>query len=532
MTRQANVIIIGGGVAALQMARHLRLQYHVMILTKTSIRESNSYYAQGGIAAVIDKEDSFTAHANDTYSAGRYHHSVQEVQCLVEEGALAVKELLSEGFPADKSANGEISLGLEGAHGAKRIVHAGGDATGRHTVEHLLKSLPENVEIIEHEMAAEIILSSDRSACCGVKTIGKDGTCKNYFAQHIVMATGGAGALYPFTSNQQTLIGDGIAMAFRAGAEVADMEFMQFHPTLLFSQGETKGLVSEAVRGDGGVLVNEAGKRLMEGVHPLKDLAPRHITAYEIYKARARGEEVYIDIRKIRRFKEKYPTITALCRRNGLSIEEGLLPVAPGSHFLMGGIVVDTYGRTKVKGLYAIGETACTGVHGANRLASNSLLEGLVYGKRTAHFINHSPVVVPLEDQPLFKYEEQINGKTSSLLSKEVLQQSTMAAAGMIRTGSALKHHLQMLEALDMKDFMQKGIDDLSADEAERLFMQINSYLISRAAWLRTESRGAHIRSDYSEEDRNWSGKQIIQTIHATQIRRSFYEWNQARVHA
>ncbi|OCA92420.1 L-aspartate oxidase [Pseudobacillus wudalianchiensis] len=531
MNKQADVIIVGSGLAALQLAHHLHSTSHVIILTKTKIRQSNSYIAQGGIAAVIDKDDSVHSHVEDTLKAGRYHHFTEEVERLAGEGAAAVKELIAGGLGIDREADGQPSLGLEGAHSAKRIVHSGGDATGRHTVEHLLATLPANVEIIEGEMAYECLLSEDRSVCIGVKTKNKEGQIHHYWSSHVVLATGGIGAIYPATSNQPTMTGDGIAMAFRAGAEVTDMEFVQFHPTLLFKDGAARGLISEAVRGAGGVLVDENGVSLMEGVHPLRDLAPRHVTAYEIYKALARGTAVFLDIRRVQQFEKQFPTITALCKRNGVPISKGFLPVAPGSHFLMGGISVDSNGCTTVPGLYAVGEAAHSGVHGANRLASNSLLEGIVYGRRLAAFLNRH---IPVKSRPadMFYYEKQLKSESAITLSKEELRARTMKAAGIIRTSECLQNHVSYLEKLGIQKWIESGLDELDRDAIEKIDMHINSYLISRAALLRQESRGAHIRTDFPVEEVDWCGKRIVQTKDQINIRGGQHERNPIRIHA
>lgn len=531
MNKQADVIIVGSGLAALQLAHHLHSTSHVIILTKTKIRQSNSYIAQGGIAAVIDKDDSVHSHVEDTLKAGRYHHFTEEVERLAGEGATAVKELIAGGLGIDREADGQPSLGLEGAHSAKRIVHSGGDATGRHTVEHLLATLPANVEMIEGEMAYECLMAEDRSACLGVKTKNKEGEISYYWSPHVVLATGGAGAIYPATSNQPTMTGDGIAMAFRAGAEITDMEFVQFHPTLLFKDGAARGLISEAVRGAGATLIDEDGLPLMEDVHPLKDLAPRHITAYEIYKTQIKGKAVFLDIRSIQQFEKHFPTITALCERNGVPIGKGILPIAPGSHFLMGGISVDSNGCTTVPGLYAVGEAAHSGVHGANRLASNSLLEGIVYGRRLAAFINRH---LPANHRPanIFCYEEQLESESTAALSKADLQARTMKAAGIIRTPENLQSHVSYLESLDVQKWIEVGLDELDRDAIEKIYMHINSYLISRAALLRQESRGAHIRTDFASEEADWRGKRIVQTKDRINIRGGQHERNPIRIHA
>ncbi|KAB7708635.1 L-aspartate oxidase [Bacillus aerolatus] len=532
MDKQADVIIVGGGLAALQLARHLRSTFHVIILTKTTIRQSNSYFAQGGIAAVIDQEDSVHSHVEDTLKAGRYHHFTEEVQRLAGEGAEAVKELIAGGFLIDREADGRPSLGLEGAHSARRIIHSGGDATGRQTIEYLLERMPPNVEIIEGEMAYECLLSTDRSVCLGVKTKNRQGVIHRYYAPHVVLATGGAGTMYPFTSNEPTLTGDGVAIAFRAGAEVADMEFVQFHPTLLFIDGTTKGLISEAVRGAGGRLVDGSGSYLMDGIHPLKDLAPRHIMAFEIYQARAAGKAVFLDIRSIKQFEKKFPTITALCERNDVSISKGLIPVAPGSHFLMGGISIDTDGRTTVPGLYAIGETAHSGVHGANRLASNSLLEGLVFGRRLAAFLNGYGGGIRTKRNIVYRYLKQLDDSSLTDLSKRELQKRMIEASGIIRTGEGLRQHIRYLEAKGLPEWMTAGMDLLSFDDIELVHLHINSYLTSRAALLRQESRGAHIRADFCKEEENWQGRRIVQTVDGTEIRGGQHERNPIGIHA
>lgn len=523
MDKQADIVIIGSGLSALQLACHLRSLYHVIIITKTTIRQSNSYLAQGGIAAVIDKNDSMHSHIEDTLKAGRYHHSMEGVERLVKEGAQAVKEMIADGFMIDRKEDGTPSFGLEGAHSRKRIIHSGGDATGKQAIEHLLRRLPPNVELVEGEMAYECLLDSSRNVCIGVKTKDAAGNVHRYFAPHIVLATGGAGSVYPFTSNAPTATGDGIAMAFRAGAEVADMEFVQFHPTLLFVNGKTRGLISEAVRGAGARIVDEDGCFLMEKVHPQKDLAPRHVTAFEIYRARMAGKSVYLDIRSIPAFREQFPTITALCEENGISIGDGRIPVAPGSHFLMGGISVDINGRTTVRGLYAIGETSYSGVHGANRLASNSLLEGLVAGQRLAAFLNRSAV---LRRQPSqwFHYSEQLSPREAKGLMIKELQKKMMEAVGVIRDKETMERHLHELEARGWKRWIRQGLDLLSIEEIEYVNMYITSYLISRGALIREESRGAHIRMDFCEEREAWSGQKIVQTTEGIKIRGERHE--------
>jgi L-aspartate oxidase len=531
MEKEADVVIIGGGVAALQLARYLRPSFHVVIITKSKIRHSNSYKAQGGIAAVVSKTDRLDLHVRDTLVAGRYHQSTKEVGGLVKEGSEVVKELIKSGLPVDRNETGEVALGLEGAHSRRRIVHCGGDATGRHLIEFLLDRLPTNIEIVENELVFELLLTNDRSQCIGVAAKSVDGTVHRYFGRHVVLATGGAGALYPYTSNHSGMIGDGIAMAYRAGAAISDMEFVQFHPTLLYVKGETKGLISEAVRGAGAILIDGEGKRIMEGVHPQKDLAPRHIVAYEIYKKRAEQQDVFLDISGISHFEEKFPSISILCQKQGLDLKEGKIPVVPGSHFLMGGIVIDSFGRTSINGLYAIGETASSGVHGANRLASNSLLEGLVFGKRIAEFINHHPRVSTIRsdlyDYPLKAKEDEIPN-----LDLEKLKWNMFENVGIIRNEDGLNRQLNWLPVELLESLIEQSLERLSNEQIQTIFMYINSLIITKSACIRKESRGAHIRSDFPNEDLFWEGRRIIHEQRNTTLRRGFYESHQTGVHA
>ncbi|KHD84563.1 L-aspartate oxidase [Heyndrickxia ginsengihumi] len=529
-----NVIIIGSGIAALQLATHLQNHMNVIIITKSLKNISNSYKAQGGIAAVISDKDDYQSHIEDTLSAGRYHHSYQEVEKLVKEGSVAVQELIENGLLIDRHKNGEIALGLEGAHHHKRIVHCGGDATGKFVMEHLFQQLGAHVTIVENELAYELILAKDHHKVVGVKTKTENDDIKKYFGRHIVLATGGIGSLYPYTSNHAELIGDGIAMAYRAGAELVDLEFIQFHPTLLFVNGKAKGLVSEAVRGEGGILIDENGTEIMKHIHPLKDLAPRHIVAQQIFQTLKQHKNVYLNIKQIKDFQKKFPTITRLCEESGINLENGLIPIAPGSHFFMGGILIDCYGRTTVQGLYAIGEVACSGVHGANRLASNSLLEGLVFGKRVAQFINQSDCYTVADNQDQDKkHDKPLTQQALANLSIQELKQNMLENVGIIREQSTLKHHLDWLCHLNVTSFFDCPLDQLSKDEIEKITMFTNSYLITKAALMRTESRGAHIRTDFHKELDNWKGKHIVHSINKEiEIRSGFHEQHQVTLHA
>lgn len=521
---QTDIIIIGSGIAALQCARILGKKFTIHLITKDSLYTSSSYRAQGGIAVVSSSTDTVQSHIDDTLSAGVHHHHEAHVHSLLQDGSTIMEQLLEHGLPVDRLADGTPALGLEGAHSHHRILHAGGDQTGKYVIDYLVTRLPDNVIIHEQEMAFELLLNTNGD-CIGVSTM-QNGTIKHYFGHHTILATGGAGALYEYTSNFQTSTGDGIALAWRAGAEISDMEFMQFHPSLLVVNNEGKGLVSEAVRGAGGIFVNERRKPIMQGVHPLLDLAPRHITAHTLFKKRSLGEQTFLDISSIEGFAEKFPTITQLCEDNGIQIKDGLLPVAPGSHFLMGGVIADTYGHTSVAHLYAIGEVACTGVHGANRLASNSLLEGITFGHQLAEHL----LTIGCNQTNFILNQDSQYTSSPQLLQKSLLKKRVSEALGIIRSKEAMVQFKQQLPTFS--ELVNPPLKALSAQEVELTFMHIVARLMVEAALTRTESRGAHIREDYVDSDPMWTQQWIIFKHQQMKVRNSLYEQHQAREHA
>ncbi|WP_107951736.1 L-aspartate oxidase [Lysinibacillus parviboronicapiens] len=524
MDVKIDVLIIGSGIAALQAARLLGQQLQVQIVTKSSVDMSSSYRAQGGIAAVTKPEDNTAYHIADTLTAGEDHHEKNHVEALINDGTKIIQQFLMDDLPIDREASGEPALGLEGAHSHHRILHAGGDRTGQVFIDYLLKQLPSNVVINCYEMAYELLLNTD-GACIGVLTQGTHGT-KRYFAHHVIIASGGAGALYPSSTNYAINTGDGIALAFRAGAAISDMEFMQFHPSLLWCNGEAKGLVSEAVRGAGGIFVDAQRRPIMKGVHPQLDLAPRHITAYTLFKKRVTGHETYIDISAIQQFEKKFPTIAKLCADNGVDIQHGLIPVAPGSHFLMGGIIADDIGRTSIPNLYAVGEVACTGVHGANRLASNSLLEGIAFGQKMAHAILQTGCK-QYNFTVIHKAHQQA---IPSLLAKEHLQQTMMHALGIIRNPQDMQQFAKQLPPLQTLQHVE--ISGLGQQELELYMMHIVASLMVNAALTRKETRGAHIRSDKPNKDRLWAQRWIIFEHGQMKVRNTLYEYHQTRGNA
>ncbi|MED1204774.1 L-aspartate oxidase [Heyndrickxia acidicola] len=527
---KCDILIIGSGIAAMQLARNLSADLHVIIITKGKWQNSNSFMAQGGVAAAVSSDDSWELHFKDTIEAGENFHNDSEVMKLVQIAPEMIKNLQNTGVRFDCYKNGNLSLGKEGAHSRNRILHCGGDATGKHIMEQFHLNLPQNVELIEGQFVYELLLDQNKNRCIGVKTRDRKGEKHIYRAGGTVLAAGGIGGLYPFTSNDHTIAGDGLALAYKAGVKITDAEFIQFHPTLLYVNGCTHGLISEAVRGEGAILVNDQGEPIMQGVHPLKDLAPRHIVAEQIFKERLAGRDVFLDISMIADFPDKFPTITDSCLKNGIDIEAGKIPVAPGSHFFMGGIKIDPHGRSSLEGLYSIGESACSGVHGANRLASNSLLEGLVYGKRLAEYLNHNRKECESAHKlsPI-SYQDIV---IPVLPEKAVIQQKMMENAGIIREGRKLKTFIQWIESYGVLEIIKSDLDALPIQQIETIFMLISAHIIAVSSLSREESRGGHIRADFPNSRKEWESRHIINSIHGMEIGGENNESYQIEIHA
>ncbi|GGF30290.1 L-aspartate oxidase [Halobacillus andaensis] len=503
--RKNDVIIVGSGVAALQLAVHLPRHLNVMVITKSSVKNNNSSLAQGGIAAAIGPKDHPYLHYVDTIEAGRQINDHGSVYHLTEEAPKVIQELRTFHCKFDTYVNNELQLGKEGAHSLARIVHGGGDQTGASIVDCLLNKIGSNICVVENELVYDLLVNEE-GQCCGVKTFDKNEEVHTFTAPHVVLATGGCGELYRFTSNSIQATGEGIALAYWAGAQVKDMEFMQFHPTLLFTNGKTRGLITEAVRGEGARLVDGAGNYLMDGVHPMGDLAPRHIVAQTIFHSLKNDQPVYLDLTSIPNFEKRFPTVAKLCRKYHFTDK---VPVAPGSHFLMGGIETDQQGKTSIPGLYVIGEAACTGVHGANRLASNSLLEGLVYGKRLAHYIKNQKREINIKLVP--KHKPQVNLSSHRLPKIKEIQDQMMENVGIVRHKKSLQKQLSWIESFKLDQWLRMDFAKLSKKQWTTIAMLQTSFLIARAALERTESRGGHYRSDYPFESEKWLKKHTVQ---------------------
>ena len=492
--KTVDVIVIGSGIAGLMTAHLLADHLNVMIITKSDAETSNSSCAQGGMAAAIGPEDHWQKHLIDTIKAGQDHHNYNHVEILVKRAPEMVKQLATLGVLFDRKSDGTLLLGMEGAHQERRIVHINGDKTGEAFTNALLKAVRDRITILDHTNVYELLLNNGR-------VVGVQTNKETIYATTVVLATGGLGQLYTHTSNVKEATGDGFALAYRAGAFLRDMEFIQFHPTLLADKGSNVfELISEAVRGEGAQLLDELGNRLME-THSLKELAPRDVVSREIHRALASGKEVYLDCRNILDFQTRFPGLAERCRALEINPKKVLLPVAPGAHFISGGVQTDGVGRTSVEGLFAVGEVACTGVHGANRLASNSLLEGMVFAEQmSTHILSyshetHSANLLLVKNKELCGY----------LPSKEEIQKQMTQFVGIERCHEGLQQ---------MKNWLKPFIKSASTihyedhiDIVERKNMLLVASLITEASLSRTESRGGHFRTDYPKrDDHKWMG--------------------------
>ncbi|CAB4659571.1 MAG: L-aspartate oxidase [Actinobacteria bacterium] len=511
-TARADVIVVGSGVAGLTTALQIRtFGLSVLLVTKARVDAGSTKWAQGGIAAALGPGDSPDQHEKDTLVAGAGLCDFDAVKVLVSEGPEAVRKLIARGAVFDKEATGEIALTREGGHLRNRILHAGGDATGAEVSRALLAAVRNDpdIEVVEHALVLDA-LKNESGAVCGVTlhVIGagtRDGVGQA-IGRAVVLATGGLGQVFAQTTNPPVSTGDGVALALRAGAQVADVEFIQFHPTVLWLGDGSKGqqpLISEAVRGEGAYLLDDAGERFMVGLHPLAELAPRDVVAIAIMRRmnETGAHHVWLDVRHIEGFTDRFPTIYASCLAHGIDPLRDLIPVAPASHYASGGARVDLNGHTSVKGLYACGETACSGVHGANRLASNSLLEGLVFSARIAADIAKN----------LPEFTEPIHEVDSSFLiepqARKHLQSSMSRGAGVLRSAHSLEETEKELAIVATSTSTNPCVE---AWETSNLLQLAQA--IVRSALEREETRGSHWREDFPETSPQWS-KRILQHL-------------------
>lgn len=494
-----DVLIIGSGLSGLYTALLMDPALSITIITKSRMQKSNSDLAQGGIAAAIGTDDSPTLHLKDTLEAGAGLCDPDAVQVLVDEAGENIDKLIELGVPFDRDQGGRLALTREGGHSQFRIVHAHGDATGHLVVDALDREVKRRDNILTRENVFLIDILTRNGAVTGALVIENE-EMKIYRTGCVCIATGGIGQIYQHSTNPSVATGDGIAAALRAGGRAEGMEFIQFHPTLLFSRGGKRSfLISEAMRGEGAILRNYEGNRFMKNYHTLADLAPRDIVARAIKSEMdaADSPHVYLDItHKSREFlSERFPTIFKRCLETGIDISRKWIPVTPGQHYLMGGIKTDLWGQTGVSGLYACGECACTGVHGANRLASNSMLECLVFGSRIAKTVSGSPHPIPsvlTEDIP--DERREFSPGFSAGKGRMILKRTMERHLSLVRNAEGIREVQALIE--DEYNRMEGGIFR-RIEEFELYNMVMVAEEIAGAALSRTHSVGSHYRSDY-----------------------------------
>lgn len=495
-----DVLVVGAGIAGLYAALHIDSNRRCTIITKTEIEKTNSWLAQGGIAAVVDKHaDTFDSHVCDTLEAGAGLCDEKAVRVLVEEGPENIEELVRLDVPFDTNPEGELQITREGGHSCRRIVHCGGDATGRETTKRLgeLVLERENINVRFRTYLRDILTENGKV----VGALVDDGQMKVIYCSQIILATGGIGHLYRYTTNPRGAVGDGIAVAARAGAALELMEMVQFHPTTLISKKDSSRLflISEAVRGEGGILRNLRGEAFMQGVHRRADLAPRDIVTRAIMAEleRTGDSHVVLDVSSMDKefFSHRFPTIYGRCVEEGVALTAEPIPVRPAQHYFMGGIKTDLNAMTNVEGVYSCGESACTGIHGANRLASNSMLECLVFARRAARHINSQPY---REAKAVHLVNEDVGGIFRShaelVAQHENLRRMMSTYVGAIRTEKGLAHARE--ELASMRSWIEKSAIH-TVESCELYGMIQTAQEIVAAAEKRKESVGAHyVRAD------------------------------------
>ncbi len=514
MALETDFIVIGSGIAGLRAAVEIaRAGARVTVLTKDRTSESNTEYAQGGVAVALAEDDKVSLHEEDTLQAGAGLCDEEAVRVLVEDGRRYIEELIEWGTEFDRE-EGRLVFTREAAHSRRRILHAHGDSTGKEIVRALVKRASKEAKIAFLPHAATESLIVEDAHCCGVRYLDPLVRAPRVLrARAVVLASGGAGQLFLHTTNPQVATGDGMAMAYQAGAELADMEFVQFHPTALNLENAPRFLLSEAMRGEGGVLRNAEGERFMPRYDEKAELAPRDVVSRAIVTEmkRTASASVYLDMTDFdRRFlRRRFPKIYETCQGYGLDMAREPLPVSPAAHYCMGGVRTDTDGRTTLRGLYAAGEVSCTGVHGANRLASNSLLEGLVFGARSGsavvedcgreNFAARQPQAESEEESNRAQNERGGQGEIALAVRKRV-RRLMWERVGIVRTRESLERAL----------FEFKQIARAPLLPASRNFLTV-AMLITECALWREESRGGHFRSDFPErDDDRWQVHSIL----------------------
>ncbi len=505
---KVDFLVMGAGVAGLRAAVELARHGDVLVVTKESLGESNTHYAQGGIAVATEGEEDVAVHLNDTLAAGDGLVYRPAAQVLVAEGPLRVAELIEWGARFDRD-NGRLLRTREGAHSRPRILHANGDATGAEISRSLvaIARAHRRIRFAEWTMVTGLVSADGRVT--GADLRDRANRIERFSARAVLIAAGGAGQVYSDTTNPSVATGDGIALAAEAGAELADMEFYQFHPTAFWLLGAPRFLISEALRGEGAYLRNDKGERFMDRYHPLLELAPRDVVARAITRegagsAPSEARSVYLDMRHVKGIDlhARFPGISAFLTRYGLDLARDLIPVRPAAHYLMGGIRTDLDGRSSVRGLYAAGEAACTGVHGANRLASNSLLEGLVFGARAAKAMLAGELPLQAADAIEAVSAQLTAGEETALESSIAeFQRSMWANAGLLREEPTLRLGLaaQAEFAACIGGLAAREKTSRRLAEAQAIGRVAHAILIS--AMARTESRGAHYRNDFPHRD-------------------------------